>query len=264
MENEIILKAKDYIFFHLTEQFSLENIAKSCGYSKYHFSREFRKDTGLSVMEFVRKERITAARKELLSGKSIFDIALKYGFDTHTGFTNAFFLYTGCTPSEFRRHEQKGLNYIKGEVSMNNATVVIRLIEMTDVNDMWENCFSRNTPEEIKERIQRALDGYEDKTEFKVVAEVDKVVVGTLGCGRGNKYKSCAGLGDFVIHPDYQGKGLARKMLDKVKELIKDTNIDTLEIQCRKDNEDIKNKYIALGFTEVFKSGELIYLMMAL
>ena len=264
METQRIIKAKDFIFSHLTQQFTLEDIAKVCGYSKYHFSREFRKATGLTVMDFVRKERITAARKGLLSGKSIFGIALEYGFDTHTGFTNAFFLYTGCTPSEFRRHEQKALNYIKGDIEMNDATVVVRMIEMTDVNDMWENVFSRNTPEEIKERIQRDLDGFEDKTQFHVVAEVDNVVIGTLGLGRGNKYVPYATLANFVIHPDYQGKGLARKMLDKIKELVKGTTIDTLQIQCGKDSEDTKNKYISLGFTEVFQSGELIYLMMAL
>ena len=53
-------------------------------------------------------------------------------------------------------------------------------------------------------------------------------------------------------------------MLNKVKEVIKDTNIETLQIQTGVDREDIKNKYISLGFTEVFKSGVLIYLMMAL
>lgn len=147
---------------------------------------------------------------------------------------------------------------------MNDANVIIRMISMDDVKDMWENCFSRNTPEEIKERIQRDLDGFEDRTHFHVVAEVNGVVVGTLGCGRGNKYMFYANLGDFVIHPDYQGKGLARKLLNKIKEMIKDTPIKTLQIQCGEENDDIKNKYISLGFTEVFHSNGLIYLMMAL
>ena len=264
METETIRKAKDYIISHLTEQFTLEDIAKVCGYSKYHFSREFRKATGLSVMEFVRKEQITTARKQLLSGKSIFDIALEYGFETHTGFTNAFCLYTGCTPSEFRRHEQKGVNYIKGEVSMNNINTIIRLVEMRDVKDMWENVLSRNTPEEIKQRIQGDLDAYEKEIGFRVVSEVNNVVVGMLACGRYNKYVPQANLADFVIHPDYQGKGLARQLLNKVIEMLKDTPVKTLQIQCGIDNDDIKNKYISLGFTEVFKSGGLIYLMMAL
>jgi|GEM_PF-6866677 len=147
---------------------------------------------------------------------------------------------------------------------MNDAMVVVRPIEMSDVNVIWENVFSRNTPEEIKERIQRDLDGFEDRTHFHVVLEVNGVVVGTLGCGRGNKYGVYAGLGDFVIHPEYQGKGFARQMLNKVKELIKDTPVKTLPIQCRKGNDDVKNKYISLGFTEVFYSNGLIYMMMAL
>ena len=264
METSIVTKAKKFISSHLSKQFTLEEIAKFCGYSKYHFSREFRKSIGMSVMEFVCKEKIAESRNQLLSGKSIFDIALEYGFDTHTGFTNAFFRYTGCNPSEFRRHEQKQFNYVRGEFFMSNATVVIRPIEMGDVNDIWENVYSRNTPEEIKERIQNNLGGFEDKTNFCVVLEVNKVVVGTLTCGRFNKYSRDSNLGNFVIHPDYQGKGFARQMLEKVKELIKDTSINTLQIQCGEESDDVKNKYISLGFTEVFRSHGLVYLMMAL
>jgi len=264
METELIEKAKNYIKTHLTEPFTLEDIANICGYSKYHFSREFYKKTGMNIMDFARKERISAAKDELLLNKSIFSIAIKFGFDTHNGFTNAFFQYIGCNPSDFRKHKQKSLNYIKGDFEMNNASIVIRPIEMTDVNGMWENVFSANTPEEIKERIQRDLDGFEDRTHFHVVAEVDKIVIGTLGCGRSNKYSFYANLGDFVIHPDYQSKGLARKMLEKVIELIKDINIDTLHIQCEIDSETTRDKYVSLGFTEVFKTERLIYLMMAL
>lgn len=264
MESETITQAKNYIVSHLLTQFTLDEIAFFCRYSTFHFAREFQKATGFSVMEFVRNERINAACNELVSGRNILDIALKYGFDTHTGFTNAFFRYTGCNPSNYRNHEQKANNYIKGEIEMDKSTVNIRMIEMNDVNDMWENVFSRNTPEEIKQRIQRDLDGFEEKTQFHVVAEVNRKVVGTLGLARINKYSCYANLGDYVIHPDYQGQGLARQMLEKIKEMLKDTKINTLQIQCGIDQGETKNKYIALGFAAVFESNGLNYLMMAL
>jgi AraC-like DNA-binding protein/GNAT superfamily N-acetyltransferase len=264
MEAETILKAKDFILSRLTSQFTLEDIANACGYSKYHFSREFRNAANLSVMEFVRKEKIADAQKQLLNCKSIFEIALAYGFDTHIGFTNTFSKYTGCTPSEFRKHAQKGRNYVKGEVAMDDAKTVIRLVKITDVNDMWENVLSGNTPEEIKQRIREDLERYENETGFRAVAEVNNVVVGMLACGRYNKYVSQANLNDFVIHPDYRGKGLARQLLNKVIEMLKDTPVNTLQIQSRVGDDDIKNKYISLGFTEVFQSGGLVYLMMGL
>jgi AraC-like DNA-binding protein/N-acetylglutamate synthase-like GNAT family acetyltransferase len=264
METEIVDNAKNYIAQHLNTQFTLGDIAEACGYSIYHFSREFKKATGLTDMEFTRKERIMDARNKLISGSNIYDVALEYGFDTHTAFTNAFYRYTGCNPSKYRKHEMNNSNYVKGINKMNASTVIIRMIKITDINDMWENVFSRNTPEEIKERIQRDIDGYDDRTHFHVVAEVNGVVVGTLGLERFNKYSRYANLGDFVIHPDYQGQGLARQMLYKLKELIKATSIETLQIQTGVDKEDIKNKYVSLGFTEVFKSGTLTYLMMAL
>lgn len=264
METEVVSKAKQYIMQHLNTQFTLEDIAKSCGYSVYHFSREFHKVTGSTIMEYTRKKRIMDARLKLLQGMSIYEVALQYGFDTHTAFTNAFFRYTGCNPSEYRKHGEKHRSYVKGEIKMVELSIVVRMIELSDVNDLWENVFSRNTPEEIRARIQRDLDGYDDKTQFHVVAEVNGVVVGILGLERFNKYSRYANLFDFVIHPDYQGKGLARKMLNKVLEMIKNTNIEALQIQTGKDNEETKNKYISLGFVDVFKSGTLDYLMMAL
>jgi AraC-like DNA-binding protein/L-amino acid N-acyltransferase YncA len=246
---------------------TLSDIANHAGYSVYHFSREFYKETGYTVMEFFRKEKIKASSAKLTESKSIYDCALSYGFDTPAGYTNAFYNVTGCSPSEYKKHEminKNSINYIRREIIMENSSLVIRLIEMKDINDMWENVFSRNTPEEIKQRIQRDLDAYENKTGFHVVAEVDKKVIGTLGLGRYSIYSKFANSGDFVIHPCYQGKGIARKLLEKTIELAKQFNIDTLMIQTGADTKITCEKYISLGFTKVFESGGLIYLMMAI
>ncbi|HBL84548.1 MAG: hypothetical protein A2Y17_00905 [Clostridiales bacterium GWF2_38_85] len=262
MNNESIICAVEFIRENLKAQLTIEDIANHVGYSVYHFSREFYKVMDCTVMQFIRNEKIKEASNEILNHKNILECALSYGFDTHAGFTNAFYSVLGCNPKDYCKHELRSKNYIRSEINMENINVIIRLINMNDISDMWENVFSRNTPQEIKERIQHDLDGYEKKTGFHVVAEVNGKVVGTLGLGRYNEYSIFSNLGDFVIHPDYQGNGLARKLLQNTIEIAREFNIDTLMIQARIDNEVVIKKYISLGFSKVFESDQLVYLMM--
>lgn len=99
MEQESIEKAVAFIETHLTEEWSLETLAREAGYSPYHFARLFRKATGRSVMEYVRDKRIDAAAERLRQGKTVMETALSVGFDTHAGFTKAFGNRVGCPPS---------------------------------------------------------------------------------------------------------------------------------------------------------------------
>ena len=76
MEQESIEKAVAFIETHLTEEWSLETLAREAGYSPYHFARLFRKATGRSVMEYVRDKRIDAAAERLRQGQTVMETAL--------------------------------------------------------------------------------------------------------------------------------------------------------------------------------------------
>ncbi|MDR0948839.1 MAG: GNAT family N-acetyltransferase [Lachnospiraceae bacterium] len=138
------------------------------------------------------------------------------------------------------------------------------------MNDIWENVFSRNTPEEIKARIREDLKKLEEKTGFHVVAQVNGVVVGTLGCLRVNAWARNAQLCDFVIHPNYQGKGLARLLLngliEEMKTHLSENNPVSMLMTCtgaEPENQIVVQKYKTLGFREAITAGGLIYLVMA-
>jgi AraC family transcriptional regulator len=74
------------------------------GYSPYHFYRIFQKNVGCTVMEYVLKRKLQYALYELVNGKKIIQIALDYGFETHSGFTKAFKRCFGSPPSLYRIH----------------------------------------------------------------------------------------------------------------------------------------------------------------
>lgn len=88
-----------YINLHLQESLSLEKIAEYMGYSKYHFLRVFKECMGMTVMEYVNKRCLLKASEEIFDGAGILDTAVKYGWQSHSGFSKAFKREYGFSPS---------------------------------------------------------------------------------------------------------------------------------------------------------------------
>lgn len=52
-------------------------------------------------MDYVRKRKLALAAIDLFAGKKIIDIAIDYGFDTHSGFSKAFKKEFGFSPTQY-------------------------------------------------------------------------------------------------------------------------------------------------------------------
>ena len=87
-----VSRMQHYIETHLDEAITLEGIADAAGYSKYHAVRIFKELTGRTPFETIRALRLTKAAQALQScqGKVV-DVAVSTGFDSHDGFTRAFY-----------------------------------------------------------------------------------------------------------------------------------------------------------------------------
>ena len=117
-----------YIDAHIKEKLSVKKLAERAGFSPYHFCRIFQWNIGYSIMEYVRIRRLAFAASELKSGKYIFDIAVEYGYETHTGFIKAFKRYFGSTPEKYRLYAsfdvpklpilRKSKQYVNGGIVM--------------------------------------------------------------------------------------------------------------------------------------------------
>ena len=100
-----IFQSLEIIENRISEKLTVENIASSVYFSKNHYQRLFREIVGDNVMEYVTKRKLTLAGRELLeTNANILDIALKFGFDSHEGFTRSFKAYMGVTPTEYRKY----------------------------------------------------------------------------------------------------------------------------------------------------------------
>ena len=102
--NNIIQNALDIIDNRITERLTPQELAKECGYSTFHFNRIFSRVTGITLMAYVTRRKLQYALYDVSCGEKIIDIAVKYGFETHAGFTKAFKKCFGYPPSLYRIH----------------------------------------------------------------------------------------------------------------------------------------------------------------
>lgn len=96
---EAVLLCVEYIEKNLKNELSTEVISREIGYSVYHFSRIFKEEMGISLMEYVKERKLLRAAEEIMSGKRILDTAIEYGYETHSGFTKAFRKKYGFSPA---------------------------------------------------------------------------------------------------------------------------------------------------------------------
>jgi AraC-like DNA-binding protein/ligand-binding sensor protein len=102
-EPPLVLRAREYIDKHKTEELSLADVAKAAGASVFHFCKVFHKATGLTFTDYVARVRLEDARTRLLNPNlRVSEIAYDVGFQSLTQFNRTFKRVFGQSPSEFR------------------------------------------------------------------------------------------------------------------------------------------------------------------
>lgn len=102
----IIGNSIQYMEDHITENITVEDIAKGVGVSSFYFQKGFSMLCGYTVSEYIRNRRMALAGNDLLvTDEKIIDIALKYGYDSPDSFTKAFTRFHGVTPTSVRKDE---------------------------------------------------------------------------------------------------------------------------------------------------------------
>lgn len=101
---EAVGDAIQYVEAHITEELTVEEIARRVYLSPFYFQKGFAMLCGFTISEYIRNRRLALAGAELLASDArILDIALKYGYDSPDSFTKAFTRFHGVTPVAARR-----------------------------------------------------------------------------------------------------------------------------------------------------------------
>jgi len=96
--------SKEMIAGDLSDPKSLHEIAKACGLSVSHFSRAFRKSTGVAPHAWQLQARVESAKVMLRQrASSLSEIARACGFADQSHFTRVFARHVGLSPGAWRK-----------------------------------------------------------------------------------------------------------------------------------------------------------------
>lgn len=100
--SKIIRKTIDYINLNFNNQLSLSLIADNININSSHLSRQFKKETNMTVTEFINNRRVQEAKFLIeQTNNSITEIALTVGYENHNYFCKVFKQLTSLTPKDY-------------------------------------------------------------------------------------------------------------------------------------------------------------------
>lgn len=165
MENENLLeeyksrinKTLDYIEKNLDQQFTLEELAGTANFSKFHFTRIFHSLVGETPFQFIIRVRLEKAATMLLTDKkiSIQNICYKTGFSDISVFSRYFKKYFLISPTQYRI---KNSNI--GQNDSNNVISEIKTSSYFCFNSLtikWKTSMKSNKSVEVKDLPEMTL-----------------------------------------------------------------------------------------------------------
>ncbi len=91
-----------FIEAHISEELSLERLSNEFFVSKSHIVHTFKKEFGLSIHQYILKKRLAKCSDAILSGQSISETFITYGFHDYSNFYKAFKKEFGYSPREYQ------------------------------------------------------------------------------------------------------------------------------------------------------------------
>lgn len=102
-----------YMKEHLDEPMTTQQLADLAGYSSFHFSRVFKRVTGISVRQYLSALRVESGKTELLKRPSLLvKIGMTIGLSSPGTFNTRFKQFVGLSPKRFRSTSESLHQYV--------------------------------------------------------------------------------------------------------------------------------------------------------
>jgi len=101
---EAVKKACAHMRRHFEREITLDELSRAAGVSAHHLCTVFKEATGVTMIEYLNRERILQAKKRLLSRYArVSEVALDVGFGSLSQFNRCFSKFAGESPTDYRR-----------------------------------------------------------------------------------------------------------------------------------------------------------------
>lgn len=108
--NKLLQACLDYIKNNVTEQFSLDKLAKEFFVSKSHLSHLFTQNLGMGIRQYINLQKITYARSLVMSGTGSMNACHICGFENYSTFYRLYKSTFGLTPEKDKEQAELSVN----------------------------------------------------------------------------------------------------------------------------------------------------------
>ncbi|SCP98860.1 helix-turn-helix transcriptional regulator [Anaerobium acetethylicum] len=103
----IVNGCMEYIETNLFEKINLDHMAKELGYASYYLSKRFKEETGTSIKDYIKEEKMKRAKLLLTrTDIAVNEVSERLAFSSPSYFCSIFKQYTGMLPSEYQNLSQ--------------------------------------------------------------------------------------------------------------------------------------------------------------
>ena len=107
-EDNEVKKAQDFIETNFQDRITIEHLAGMLAIGKRSFERRFRKATNNTVIEYIQRVKVEAAKRSFeRSRKNVNEVMFDVGYTDTKAFRDVFKKITGLTPVEYRNKYNK-------------------------------------------------------------------------------------------------------------------------------------------------------------
>jgi transcriptional regulator GlxA family with amidase domain len=108
--DEEVLKAQAYIEQYFYDKITVDALSENLGIGRRTFERRFKKATSNTIVEYLQRVKIEAAKKQLETGrKTINEVMYEVGYSDTKAFRDVFKKITGLSPIDYRNKYNKEL-----------------------------------------------------------------------------------------------------------------------------------------------------------
>ncbi len=113
-EDDLIREAQDFIEKNYAEKITVDDLASKLAVSRRNLERRFKKVTYNSIVEYVQRVRIEAAKMSLeRERENVNEAMYKAGYTDIKAFRTTFKKITGLSPMEYRNKFNKAVNLVE-------------------------------------------------------------------------------------------------------------------------------------------------------
>ena len=101
--DEAVVSVQEFIEANYQDKLTVDELSEKSSIGRRTFERRFKRSTGNSVIEYIQRVRVEAAKRQLEAGKkTINEVIYEVGYSDVNAFRLVFKKYTGLSPIDYR------------------------------------------------------------------------------------------------------------------------------------------------------------------